>query len=132
MICYKRFLCTAAITVLVASSAACGGEKPPANDSAAPAAAVITAGTQPTAATPAQLTRAEFAVQGMDCGGCVLGTRAALRKVEGVEQADAAYDDATQKGSAWALYDPAKTSPEQLIAAIGKLGYTATPVAARS
>lgn len=131
MIRYERFLCTAAVGALVASSIACGGEKPVANDSATPTAAT-TAGTQSTAARPAQLVRADFAVQGMDCGGCVLGTRAALRKVEGVQQADATYDDATQKGTAWALYDPTRTNPEQLIAAIGKLGYTATPVAARS
>lgn len=131
MIRYQRFTYMAVITALAASGAACGDEKPAASDSAAPAA-VSTAKTQSSAATPAQLARVDFAVQGMDCGGCVLGTRAALRKVTGVHQADAAYDDASQEGTAWALYDPAKTDPDQLIAAIGKLGYTATPVAARS
>ena len=131
MIRYERFIYTAAVVALVASGAACGGERTAASDSVAPAAA-STAGTQSSAVAPAQLVRVDFAVQGMDCGGCVLGTRAALRKVAGVQQADAAYDDATQKGTAWALYDPAKTNQEQLIAAIGKLGYTATPVAARS
>ena len=81
---------------------------------------------------PAGLARAEFDVKGMDCGGCVIGTRAALRKVDGVQQADASYDDATGKGAAWALYDPAKVTPERLMAAIRELGYTPTPISSQS
>jgi copper chaperone CopZ len=69
-------------------------------------------------------------VAGVDCGGCVIGTRAALRKLEGVQQADASYDDATGKGTAWALYDPAKVTPERMMAAIRELGYTPTLVEA--
>lgn len=84
------------------------------------------------AATPVSLARAEFDVQGMDCGGCVIGTRAALKKVDGVQHADAAYDSKTKKGTAWALYDPAKVTPERLMAAIRELGYTPTQVSARS
>jgi copper chaperone CopZ len=79
-------------------------------------------------AVPVGLARADFDVQGMDCGGCVIGTRAALRKLEGVEQADASYDDATGKGTAWAFYDPAKVTPERMMAAIRELGYTPTVV----
>jgi copper chaperone CopZ len=73
---------------------------------------------------PAGFARVDFDVAGMDCGGCVIGTRAALRKLEGVEQADANYDDATGKGAAWALYDPAKVTPERMMEAIRELGYT--------
>lgn len=72
------------------------------------------------------LARAEFDVAGMDCGGCVISTRAALRKVDGVTQADATYDEATGEGTAWAVYDPAKVTPERLMAAIRQLGYTPT------
>lgn len=72
----------------------------------------------------AALVRAEFDVAGMDCGGCVIGTRAALKKVDGVTQADATYDEATGEGTAWALYDPAKVTPDRLMAAIRELGYT--------
>jgi copper chaperone CopZ len=79
-----------------------------------------------TQAVPAGLARADFDVAGMDCGGCVIGTRAALRKLAGVEQADASYDDATGKGTAWALYDPAKVTPERMMEAIRELGYTPT------
>lgn len=73
---------------------------------------------------PAGLARADFAVAGMDCGGCAIATRAALRKLEGVEQADASYDDETGTGAAWALYDPAKVTPERMMEAIRELGYT--------
>lgn len=83
-------------------------------------------------AIPAGLARADFDVAGMDCGGCVIGTRAALRKLDGVRQADASYDDATSTGMAWAIYDPSKVTPEQMMAAIRELGYTPTPAQAQS
>ena len=69
-----------------------------------------------------------FDVKGMTCGGCVLGTRKALAKLPGVRTADAAYDDKTGKGSAWAIYDSARVTPAQMTAAIRQLGYIATPV----
>lgn len=56
----------------------------------------------------------------------MLGTRAALKKLEGVRNADASYDDATGQGAAWALYDPARTTPERMMATIRELGYTPT------
>lgn len=108
---------------------ACSGEQVEANPPAGTAEAA--AGTAAKTA-PAGLVRAEFDVAGMDCGGCVIGTRAALRKIEGVQQADASYDDATSKGTAWALYDPAKVTPERMMAAIRELGYTPTLIQAQS
>jgi copper chaperone CopZ len=83
-------------------------------------------------AIPAGLARADFKVAGMDCGGCVIGTRAALRKLDGVQEADASYEDATGKGTAWALYDPARVTPEQMMSAIRELGYTPTLIEATS
>lgn len=80
----------------------------------------------PASQDPATLARAEFDVAGMDCGGCVIGTRTALRKIDGVRQADATYDEATGEGTAWAVYDPAIVTPERLMAAIQELGYTPT------
>lgn len=78
------------------------------------------------AAVSANLTRAQFRVEGMTCGGCVIGTRAVLARLEGVEKADASYDDSTGEGTAWALYDPARTTPERMMEAIRELGYTPT------
>lgn len=116
-----RSLLVTALLLTILPLTGCGGEtEQPDTASAAPEAAA------------AQLARADFAVEGMDCGGCVIGTRAALRKLEGVQQADASYDDATGRGAAWALYDPAKVTPERLMAAIRELGYTPTPVPANA
>lgn len=86
------------------------------------------------AETPAaaELTRADFGVEGMDCGGCVIGTRMALRKLDGVVEADASYDEVTGEGAAWARYDPSNVTPEQMMAAIRDLGYTPTLVDAGS
>ncbi|MGH7477001.1 MAG: heavy-metal-associated domain-containing protein [Longimicrobiales bacterium] len=77
---------------------------------------------------PAGYATAKFAVNGMDCGGCALAARAALRKLPGVADAGADYDDANGVGSAWAVYDPAKVTPEKLAAAIQALGYEPTLV----
>lgn len=107
---------------------ACSGERNEAN----PAAGTNIAAASPATAVSANLARADFDVVGMDCGGCVIGTRAALRKLDGVGNADASYDDATGKGTAWAMYDPAKVTPERMMAAIRELGYTPTPVQPQS
>lgn len=80
------------------------------------------------AAIPAGLAKAAFDVEGMTCGGCVVGTRMALARVAGVRTADAAYDEKTKKGTAWAIYDPAQATPAQLMAAIRQLGYEPTPI----
>ena len=55
-----------------------------------------------------------------------------IEHIDGVENADASYDDATGKGTAWAMYDPAKVTPERMMAAIRELGYTPTPVQSQS
>ena len=92
---------------------------------AAPASAFPSVGPD-SAAIPAGLVKAAFSVDGMTCTGCVLGTRMALGKVAGVSNADAAYDEKTKKGTAWAIYDPATATPAQLMAAIRNLGYEPT------
>lgn len=54
-------------------------------------------------------------------------TKAALRRLPGVSDAGAQLDDERAKeGSAWAVYDPANVTPEQMMAAIQKLGYKPT------
>lgn len=107
---------------------ACSDGRAEANASASTATSASTSAE----AIPAGLARADFDVAGMDCGGCVIGTRAALRKLDGVQKADASYDDATGKGAAWAVYDPSKVTAERMMAAIRELGYTPTLVQAQS
>ncbi len=65
-----------------------------------------------------------LAVQGMTCGGCVLGTRKMLTRLPGVIKADVSYP----KGTAVVTYDPSKVTVAQMIAAIRTLHYTATLV----
>ncbi|HUG41833.1 MAG TPA: heavy metal-associated domain-containing protein [Longimicrobiales bacterium] len=70
--------------------------------------------------------RAEFAVIGMDCGGCAIAARLALKRIPGVDSAGADYEAETGEGRAWAVYDPSRARPDQLAAAIEELGYTAS------
>lgn len=60
-------------------------------------------------------------VTGMTCGGCVLGVRKVLTRLDGVTRADVSYE----KGTAVVHFDPAKVTPAQMLAAIKTLGYTA-------
>lgn len=62
-------------------------------------------------------------VAGMTCGGCVLGVRKVLRRLDGVEKAEVSYE----KGLATVTFDARKVTVEQMVAAIKVLGYTATP-----
>lgn len=113
-------------TVLFASVAlvpwmvACSGEEPARRS--APVAEQTSSPSTSAQAVPTGLARAEFRVEGMTCGGCVIGTRAALRKLDGVKEADASYENS----SAWAVYDTSKVTPERMMAAIRELGYKAT------
>lgn len=119
----KPFSLLVAIAAVAAVlTTACSGGAAEQANAAQPANAVSPQATA--AASSAQLSRVEFHVDGMTCGGCVIGTRAALKKLDGVQDADASYEDS----SAWALYDPAKVTPERMISAISELGYTATVV----
>ena len=60
-------------------------------------------------------------VTGMTCGGCVLGVRKVLTRLDGVTKADVSYE----KGAAVVTFDPKKATVEQMVAAIKTLGYTA-------
>lgn len=60
-------------------------------------------------------------IAGMHCEGCASGITAMLKRTDGVVKADVSYEERR----ATVDYDAAKTSPEKIIAAIGKLGYKA-------
>ncbi len=74
--------------------------------------------TKTPADAPAQ---AVLAVEGMTCDGCAGQLEGVLVKLDGVVAAVVSYDSA----SATIGYDPAKTTPSALIAAIEKAGYKA-------
>lgn len=69
----------------------------------------------------AQTTTSTFDVEGMTCGGCEAGVKLKVKKLDGVTSVDASYDE----GTAVVTYDPDKVTPEQIIAAIEQLGYSA-------
>jgi Cu+-exporting ATPase len=73
------------------------------------------------AAGDSQTVTSTFMVEGMTCGGCELGVKLAVKKLEGVESVDGSY----QKGEAEVVYHPEKVTPDDIIAAIEELGYTA-------
>jgi len=63
----------------------------------------------------------ELKIDGMFCEGCASSVRSSLADVTGVASAQVSFDEKKARVS----YDPAKTSIEQLIAAVEKLGYKA-------
>jgi copper chaperone CopZ len=62
-----------------------------------------------------------FAVEGMTCGGCEAGVKVAVKKLDGVEKVTASHAE----GRATVTYDPSKVTPEDIEAAIEKIGYQA-------
>lgn len=61
-------------------------------------------------------------VPGMDCSLCPITIRKALERVPGVLEARAFWPEKRAE----VKYDPARTTPEALAAAIGNAGYPAT------
>ena len=67
------------------------------------------------------LNRVAISVEGLSCVACEIPVRHALRRIDGVRsvQVNAGTKTATVD------YEPAKTNPEQLVAAINSTGYRA-------
>ena len=61
-------------------------------------------------------------IQGMTCGGCVKSVTGALQREVGVETVEVVLE----KGTATVSYDPAQTSPDQLVAAVDDIGFEAS------
>ena len=68
------------------------------------------------------LNRIIIPVEGMSCATCEIPVRHALRRIDGVK---AIYVSAATK-TATVDYEPEKTNPEQLVAAINSTGYRAS------
>ncbi len=73
---------------------------------------------------PAQLATAELKIDGMDCEVCAGIIQRELLETRGVARAEVRYP----AGSATVKYDPATTSPAQILAAVGAAGYKASLV----
>ncbi len=71
---------------------------------------------------PNGLSRTVISVDGLSCVACEIPVRHVLRRIDGVK---AIYVSAATK-TATVEYEPAKTNPEQLVAAINATGYRAS------
>lgn len=88
---------------------------------------------QPTASSAADkapqstpLERVSLKVEGMTCGGCALAVRKTLEKQKGVLHAKVSLE----KGQAEVEAIKGKVRPEDLAAAVTKIGYKATVIRA--
>jgi len=61
-------------------------------------------------------------VHGMTCSGCEFNVKSALKKLDGVQDVDASYEDA----AAVVKYDPEKVQLDQLIESVNSTGYKAS------
>lgn len=61
----------------------------------------------------------KLSIEGMHCGACVRRVTNALAEVKGV------HVDSVEVGSASVAFDPEGVSPEQITAAIDRIGFTA-------
>jgi len=60
-------------------------------------------------------------VQGMTCTGCEASIKMSLKKLDGVKSVEASYE----AGEAKVTVNPEKVKEEEIIEALGKIGYTA-------
>jgi copper chaperone CopZ len=67
------------------------------------------------------LSRTVISIEGLSCLACEIPVHHALRKINGVK----AIDVSAATKTATVEYEPAKTNPEQLVAAINSTGYRA-------
>jgi len=77
-------------------------------------------------AAPADLTEVEFAVAGMTCASCAARVEKALSRQPGV--ATAGVNLASEKATV--AFDPSVASTDDLVAAVGNIGYGLTPLGA--
>lgn len=62
-----------------------------------------------------------FQVEGMTCGGCEAGVKLAVKRLDGVVSVEASYEEKR----ATVVYDGTKVTPQAILKAIEKLGYSA-------
>ena len=72
-------------------------------------------------ASEGEVSTAVFDVVGMTCGGCEVGVKMAVKKLDGIQDVEASYAESDARIS----YDPSKVNPEDIRAVIEKLGYEA-------
>lgn len=64
-----------------------------------------------------------FDVRGMTCGGCSMRVQHVLGKLDGIGKVEVSLNP----GAATVAMDPDRVTPDQIVAAIARVGFTATP-----
>jgi copper chaperone CopZ len=103
----SRFVVAAALALLVAATFAVRAAEP-----------------EPTAPSVTSV----FKVEGMTCGGCEASVKMTVKRLDGVQAVEASH---TEK-RATVTYDAEKVTPQAIVEAIEKLGYTAELVETRA
>ena len=67
--------------------------------------------------------KVQFSIEGMHCGSCAAGIKMVLDNTDGVLSASADWDSKNVEVE----YDEEKIKLEDILKAIGELGYKATP-----
>lgn len=109
------------ILPLVLALAGC--QKDPAPASAQSESATDDTSKVAAAADHSQLAETRLHIEGMVCQGCAEGAKSCLTGIEGVVSAEVSIDDRVAR----VQYDPAKTDPDQMIAALEGLDRGAAP-----
>jgi mercuric transport protein len=79
----------------------------------------------PGAAAPGHAAEAktvELAVEGMTCAACTFAVKAALKKLDGVDNAKVSF----REKKAVVTYDPDRVTPEDMVSAVDKTGFSAS------
>ncbi len=92
----------------------------------APGSRPASVAASPAAVPSASVKTIEFDVAGMTCGGCAIATEAALERLDGVQTAEATYDEESGGGRAMIEYDATKITPERLVEAVEAIGFHPT------
>lgn len=75
-------------------------------------------------AEDAEFATARFSVDGMTCGGCVVATEMAVKRVEGVRSVSAVLGENGAPGNATVEYDARLADTEVIAGAIRQAGFT--------
>jgi len=84
------------------------------------AATLVLRAAEPDSAEPPSVTSV-FKVEGMTCGGCEAGVKIAVKRLDGVREVEVSH---TEKRAS-VTYDAERVTPQAIVEAIEKLGYTA-------
>ncbi|MDE3154258.1 MAG: heavy-metal-associated domain-containing protein [Acidobacteriota bacterium] len=94
----------------------------PTGSSARAAAATTAAATTATTPTAATVSHVTLKLSNLDCAACAVSIKSVLSEMNGVRRVTLNYD----AGKADVDYDAARVQPQQMVAAIDRIGFKAS------